>query len=120
VDRFEPGTTDPHPRAFVEGYRAAYGEVPEFYAANYYEHVRFVLSTLVERVSRRGGDPTRPGELLAEMERAVGEGVRFPSVYGGEMQLATNGTVVKPVGVYQVKAGELTLVGRIVGGRIQS
>lgn len=119
VDRFEPGTGDPHTRTFVEGYRAAYGEVPEFYAANYYEHVRFVLSTLIQRVSGRGGDPARPGELLAEMERAVGEGVRFPSVYGGDMQLAANGTVVKPVGVYQVKGGELALAGRIVGGRIQ-
>lgn len=119
LDRFEPGA-DPNTKAFVEAYKAAYNEAPELYAANYYEHVQFVLRALVKRVVDRGGDPTKPGVLLGEMERAVGENFKFQSVYGGEMLLATNGTVVKPMGVYRVKDGELQLIARIVGGKIQS
>jgi branched-chain amino acid transport system substrate-binding protein len=119
VDRFEAGA-DPNTKAFVDAYRTAHGEAPELYGANYYEHVQSVLRTLITRITGRGGDPTRPGVLLGEMEHAVGQNVKFPSVYGGEMTLATNGTVVKPMGVYHVKDGELALIGRIVGGKIQS
>jgi len=119
VDRFDPGGGDDKTRAFVEAYKAAYKETPEFYAANYYEHVQFILRPLVKRVVDRKGDPTKPGELLAEMQRALAEHVAFPSVYGGEMQLHPDGTVTKPLGVYEVKDGNLALIGRIVGGKIQ-
>lgn len=119
VDRFEPGGGDQGTKAFVEGYRTAYGEAPEFYAANYYEHVHFVLRPLVKQIVDRGGDPTKQGIPLAEMERALGGGHKFQSVYGGDMQLHANGTVSKPVGVYEVKQGDLSLIGRIVGGSIQ-
>ncbi len=119
VDRFDPGGGDDKTRAFVEAYKAAYKETPEFYAANYYEHVQFILRPLVKRVVDRKGDPTKPGELLAEMQRALAEHFAFPSVYGGEMQLHPDGTVTKPLGVYEVKDGNLALIGRIVGGKIQ-
>ncbi len=119
VDRFDPGGTDATTKAFVEAYRAAHGETAELYAANYYEHVRFVLGVLIKRVADRGADPAKPGVLLSEMERAIGQGLKFQSVYGGEMQISPDGTVVKALGVYQVKDGELKLIGRIVAGKIQ-
>jgi branched-chain amino acid transport system substrate-binding protein len=119
VDRFEAAGGDPRTRAFVEAYRAAHGDAPEFYAANYYEHVEFVLRPLIKRIVDRGADPARPGEILGEMERALAGGVRFGSVYGGDMQLHADGTVSKPLGVYEVKGGALALAGRIADGKIQ-
>ncbi len=119
IDRFDPDGTDARTRAFVDAYRAAYKEAPDFYAANYYEHVRYILEPLMKRVIARKGDPANPGELLAEMERALKEGVTFGSVYGGDMKLHADGTVIKPMGVFEVKDGKLVLVGRIVGGKIQ-
>jgi branched-chain amino acid transport system substrate-binding protein len=119
IDRFEPGGGDQATRAFVEAYRTAYGETPEFYAANYYELVQFVLRPLIQRAVERGDDPTQPGPLLQEMEKAVAEGSMFQSVYGGEMQFAADGTVTKPAGLYRVQGDELALVARIVGGTIQ-
>lgn len=119
VDRFDPEGGDAKTKAFVEAYRAAYKGAPEFYAANYYEHVAYVLQPLIKRVVDRKGDPSKPGEILAEMGRALKEGVAFQSVYGGDMRLHADGTVLKPLGVFEVKDGHLVLIGRIVGGRIQ-
>ncbi len=120
VDRFDPTSGDAKTKAFVEGYKAAYGDVPEFYAANYYEHVEFILRPLLKRIADRGADPAKPGELLAEMERALSARFKFASVYGGDMQLHPNGTASKPLGVYEVKGDLLTLIGRIVEGKIES
>jgi branched-chain amino acid transport system substrate-binding protein len=120
VDRFDPTSSDPRTKAFVEAYKAAYGDAPEFYAANYYEHVEFVLRPLIKRIAERNGDAAKQGEILAEMERALSAKFRFGSVYGGDMQIHPDGTVSKPVGVYEVKGDALTLVGRIVEGKIES
>ncbi len=119
VDRFDPAGSDPNTKAFVEAYKAAYKETPEFYAANYYEHVELVLRPLIKRVAERKGDPSKPGELLAEAQKAVGAHHKFQSVYGGDMELHGDGTVTKPLGVYEVKGDTLALVGRIVGGAIK-
>jgi len=35
------------------------------------------------------------------------------------MKLHVDGTVIKPMGVFEVKDGKLGLVGRIVGGKIE-
>ncbi len=118
-DRFDAEGGDAKTKGFVEAYRAAHKDVPEFYAANYYEHVQFVLQPLMKRVVDRKADPGQPGELLAEMERALKEGFAFPSVYGGDMKLHADGTVIKPLGVFEIKDGKLVLVGRIVGGKIE-
>jgi branched-chain amino acid transport system substrate-binding protein len=119
VDRFDPEGGDAKTKAFVEAYRAAYKDVPEFYAANYYEHVAYILQPLLKRIAERKGDPAAPGEILAELTSALKAGVMFQSVYGGDMQLHADGTVIKPLGVFEVKDGNLGLVGRIVGGKIQ-
>ena len=119
IDRFDPDGTDARTRAFVEAYRAAYKDTPDFYAANYYEHVRYILEPLMKRIVARKADPAVPGELLAEMGRALKEGFTFASVYGGDMKLSADGSVIKPMGVFEVKDGKLVLVGRIVGGKIQ-
>lgn len=119
VDRFDPAGGDQNTRRFVEGYQAKHGGAPEFYAANYYEHVQLVLRPLIQRIVKRGGNPAEPGALLAEMDKALKEGLAFQSVYGGNMQINPDGTVSKPMGVYVVKGTELSLIGRIVGGKIE-
>jgi hypothetical protein len=73
----------------------------------------------MKRIAERKADPARPGEILAEMQRALKEGHGFASVYGGDMKLNADGTVLKPMGVFEVKEGKLGLLGRIVGGKIQ-
>jgi len=103
VDRFDPAGADARTKAFVDAYRAAYGDAPEFYAANYYEHVEYILRPLIKKIVDRGGDPAKQGELLAEMERALAAKFKFGSVYGGDMQLHPDGTVSKPLGIYEVK-----------------
>jgi branched-chain amino acid transport system substrate-binding protein len=120
VDRFDPTSGNAKTKAFVDAYRAAYGDAPEFYAANYYEHVEFILRPLMKKIVDRGGDPAKPGELLAEMERALAAKFKFGSVYGGDMQLHPDGTVSKPLGVYEVKGDQLALIGRIVEGKIEA
>jgi branched-chain amino acid transport system substrate-binding protein len=120
VDRFDPASGDSKTRVFVYAYKAAYGDVPEFYAANYYEHIEYILRPLLKRIVDRGGDPAKAGEILGEMERALNAKFKFGSVYGGDMQLHPDGTVSKPLGVYEVKGDALTLVGRIVEGKIES
>jgi branched-chain amino acid transport system substrate-binding protein len=119
VDRFDPTGADADTKRFVEAYKTKYDQVPEFYAANYYEHVQHILRPLAQRVVKRGGNPAEPGALLGEMQKALKEGMQFQSVYGGTMQLNADGTVAKPMGVYVVKGNELSLVGRIVGGKIE-
>ena len=54
------------------------------------------------------------------MERALSAHLKFASVYGGDMQIHADGTVTKPLGVYEVKGDALTLIGRIVDGKIQA
>jgi branched-chain amino acid transport system substrate-binding protein len=120
VDRFDATSADPKTKAFVDAYKAAYGDLPEFYAANYYEHVEYILRPLMKRIVDRGGDPTKPGEILGEMERALSSKFKFGSLYGGDMQLHPDGTVSKPLGVYEVKGETLNLVGRIVEGKIEA
>jgi branched-chain amino acid transport system substrate-binding protein len=119
LDRFEPTGGDRATQAFVEAYRTAYGETPEFYAANYYELVQFVLKPLIQRVAERGADPTQPGPLLEEMDKAVAGGMKFQSVYGGDMQFSKDGTVTKPAGLYTVQGDELALLARIVDGKFE-
>ena len=46
--------------------------------------------------------------------------LKFGSVYGADMQLLPDGTVSKPLGVYEVKGDALVLIGRIVEGKIEA
>jgi branched-chain amino acid transport system substrate-binding protein len=100
---------------FVNAYREEYGEAPEFYGANYYELVRFVVPELIRIAVENGEDPTQPGVLLSTMEQAVADGHEFPSIYGDTMVFSEDGTVEKPAGVYRVEDGSLTRLGALEG-----
>lgn len=119
LDRFSPEESgDPDARELVERYREAYGEAPEFYAANYYELVRFVLADLVRMALEAGDDPAERGALLEAMERAVERGHRFETVYGESMTFNPDGTIEKPAGVYEVRDGELQRLGALEEGEV--
>ncbi len=92
---------------FIEGYTESFGETPEFYGANYYELIRFVVAELVEMVVDDGGDPTEPGALVDAMEEAVAADHEFGSIYGDQMTFQGDGTILKPAGVYRVEDGSL-------------
>lgn len=118
LDRFDPTGQDPRTREFVEAYRTAYGEVPEFYAANYYDLIYFVLRMLIEQAVDGGKDPSQPGVLLDMMKQAAQSGTKFGTVYGGDMVIRPDGTTSKPAGLFRVESGSLKLFARIVNDQV--
>lgn len=96
---------------FVESYEKAYGEKPDFYAANAYEET-LMMWDLVRRVIADGGDPDDSAALKAALEADP----VFASVYGGsdaevgtlEIDVETHGVSSRPMGVYEYKDGEVT------------
>jgi len=104
-DYFDPNSQNPYAKIFVEAYKKAYNEPPDFYAANYYEQ-QFVMWELIRRVLKNGGDPTNSTDL----QKALLENTTFPSVYaGGPGRVGTmtfdpqQHTITKPMGVFKVK-----------------
>ncbi|WNV75082.1 ABC transporter substrate-binding protein [Geodermatophilus sp. DSM 44513] len=108
TDYYDVNNPNPWNKIFVEGYREAYGEDPEYYGANYYEQV-FWTWELVRRVIADGGDPMDTEQL----EQALIDDPTFPSLYGGsadevgrvEFDVQEH-TISKPMAVFQVEGGK--------------
>jgi len=109
--------TNPNPfnAQFVRAHKKAYGVAPEFYGANYYEHV-FIIWDLVRRTLKAGGDPTKSSDL----QKQLITNPTFKSVYGGakgKVGLMTfntkDHTISKPMGVFRVKKGTPYIVAEI-------
>jgi ABC-type branched-subunit amino acid transport system substrate-binding protein len=102
---------NPFAEVFVKAYEKAYGDKPDFYAANAYEEV-FAFWQLIREVVAEGGDPNDSAQLKAALEANP----VFPSVYGGdaatvgtlEIDLETHGVAHRPMGVYEYKAGQVS------------
>lgn len=112
TDYYDPENPNPFNKLFVAAHRAAYGEDPEYYGANYYEQV-FVIWELVRRVREQGGNPNS-GEAL---QKALLANPKFKSVYGGdastigEMSFDVEAhTINKPMGIFKVVNGKPQLV----------
>lgn len=108
TDYYDVNNPNPWNQIFVEGYRDAYGEDPEYYGANYYEQV-FWTWELVRRVIAEGGDPTDTEQL----EQALIDDPTFPSLYGGtadevgEVEFnVEEHTISKPMAVFRVENGK--------------
>jgi branched-chain amino acid transport system substrate-binding protein len=103
----------PNPLAdlFVESYEKAYGEKPDFYAANAYEEV-LMFWDLIRRVVADGGDPDDSAALKAALDADP----VFASVYGGdssgpgtlEIDPKTHGVASRDMGVYEYKGGSVS------------
>lgn len=107
MDMFDPSSDDPEAKEFVAAYEEKNGEKPEFYGANYYDLVRFVIPDLVAMATEAGQDPAASGVLAEQMKAAVQQGHEFPTVYGESMVFHDDGTISKPAAVFEVQDGEL-------------
>lgn len=97
TDYFAVTDDNPMGKRFYDDYKAAYGEEPDFYAANYYEAV-YVIAELLRRTEARGADATKGAELTASLL----ENPEFDSVYGGKMRFKENGVAMKRVAILKV------------------
>lgn len=113
LDRFDATIDDPETTEFVAAYKKEYGEDATNFAANYYEHVKYVYAEAVKRAVQDGDDPLDTGVILSSIQALVEEGHEFPSLYGDSMVLNDDGTVDKPVAIYQVKGGALERVAEV-------
>lgn len=119
IDRFDPSTADPEGSAFAQEYQQRFGTAPEFYAANYYDLIRFVLPDLAAMATQAGQDPTEPGVLAEQMAAAVQQGHEFGTVYGEAMTFNPDGTVEKPAAVFEADgAGQIAPIATFEDGQI--
>lgn len=109
IDEFDVNSTEPNTAKFVKAYRAKYHEDPEFYGANYYE-ATYIFADCMKALAREGKPIT--GENIDAKIRQIRQ---FPSVYGGMMTLNLNGTVNKPIAVFEVRGGRRQLIAHVSG-----
>ncbi len=110
-DFFDPANpTNPWAEHFVQTFEEAYGEPPDFYAANYYEDL-FGLWDLVRRVCDAGQEITGPN-----LDAAFQENPTLLSVYGGDesgpgsktLDLETHSVTERSMGIFTYENGEVT------------
>ena len=107
VDEFDVNSTLPETATYVKAYRAKYNEEPEFYGANYYE-ATYLFAEVMKALLDEGKPITG-----ANIDAKIREIKSFFSVYGGKMTLMPNGTVSKPIAVFEVRNGERHLLKRV-------
>jgi branched-chain amino acid transport system substrate-binding protein len=103
-------------KLFVQEFQRVYKQLPDYYAANYYE-TTFLVWELVRRIIAAGGDPTKQGDFYVN---AFAENPNFPSVYGypgsggahgtSVFSLETHTVIHRPVSYGQALAGGNALV----------
>ena len=88
---------------FVKHFYSKYGADAklDYYCANYYD-ITYLLKELISRVAAKGGNPFDGAQLLASLQ----QNPRFDSVYGGKMELNKDGSVNKPISIFEVKEGK--------------
>jgi branched-chain amino acid transport system substrate-binding protein len=106
-ENFDPNLKDPYVQHFVSSYKKRFnGEMPDMYAANYYEIVN-VERDLIKHVLSKNGDPWD----VMQLKNAIAEVKYFDSLYGGKMEIKPDGSVTKPVCVFRSdKKGNLTVL----------
>ena len=52
-----------------------------------------------------------------ELENAIWDDPTFKTVYGGKMRLNKDGTVEKPIVIFKVVDGKLTIVDKVGGAK---
>ena len=111
-DYFDPNTPlSPLAKLFVTEFKKKYGELPDFYAANFYENM-LVLWEVTRRTLKTGGDPKKGDQL----DKALRENLTVVSVYGGDattvgtytLDPTTHSVVKRGMGVFEYKGGKVT------------
>ena len=112
-DYFDAGNPkSPFAKLFVEEFKKEYGgDLPDFYAANFYENM-FDLWEVIRRVLKSGGD-IKSGDAL---DKALQTDLTIVSVYGGDattvgtftLDPTTHSVTKRQMGVFEYKAGKVT------------
>ena len=97
-------------KIFIDEFKKAYGTLPDYYAANYYEDM-FGMWDVLRRVLAAGGDP-KDG---AQMDKAWKQKLSLPSVYGGTATTAgtlaisdkTHSVTKRPMTLSKYKSGKV-------------
>jgi ABC-type branched-subunit amino acid transport system substrate-binding protein len=99
-DAFVP-LPDTRGARFARAYEASYGQPPSRFAASAYE-----AATLLAEAGRRS---LREGRGLggSRLRDVLAPGRRFPSLYAGELVVRDDGTVARPLALFQVSGGRL-------------
>lgn len=109
-DLFNPESSNPHTKIFVEAYEARYRECPEIFAANYYDAVYYLLRELIKRVVIAKGNPLSGDEL----EKAIWLDPTFDTIYGDQIKLNRNGTCSnKPMGIFKIIDGKKVIINQV-------
>ena len=98
-------------KLFISEFNNAYGEDPDFYAANYYEDT-LGMWDLIRRTLAKGGDINSGVDLQA----ALMDKPELASVYGGDettvgtfsMDPTTHSVVRRQMGVFERKDNKVT------------
>ena len=107
-------------KLFISEFKSAYGDEPDFYAANYYEDT-LGMWDLIRRVLAKGGDINSGVDL----QNALKDKPELVSVYGGDettagtfsMDPTTHSVVRRQMGVFERKDGKVaTLALFNIGG----
>lgn len=101
----------PLAKLFVSEFNAAYGEDPDFYAANFYENA-LVMWEVMRRVIAKGGD-IRNGD---DLDQGLRENLTVVSVYGGDdstvgtytLDETSHSVTKRDMGVFEYKDGTVT------------
>jgi ABC-type branched-subunit amino acid transport system substrate-binding protein len=110
-DYFDAGNPiSPFAKLFVSEFQKEYGELPDFYAANFYENA-FVMWECIRRVLKDGKEVT--GETL---DAALQSNLTVVSVYGGDdktvgtytLDPKTHSVTKRGMGVFEYKDGKVT------------
>jgi len=105
VEYFNRESTNELTKKFVEDFEKKWNEPSDFYSANYYDAVKFIIPELIRRVVKKGGNPLSGKEL----EEAIWDNPAFDSVYG-KMVLKKDGTVTKELVIFEIINGKLTVI----------
>ncbi len=101
----------PLAKHFVSTFQDKYGELPDFYAANFYENT-LDMWEVIRRVLAKGGD-ILSGDVL---DKALQENLTLVSVYGGDettigtftLDPVSHSVIKREMGVFEYKGGKVT------------
>lgn len=112
-DYFDAGNpTSPLAKLFVDEFKKAYGgDLPDFYAANFYENT-LVMWEVIRRALKSGGD-INDGDVL---DKALQSNLTVVSVYGGDastvgtytLDPVTHTVTKRGMGIFEYKGGKVT------------
>jgi hypothetical protein len=70
-----------------------------------------IFAELIKRVGAKGGNPMNG----AQLEKAIWDNPSFKSVYGGELKLKKDGSVVKQMVIFEIVDGKQIVAQKIAG-----